>query len=250
MQYDEHVLGAFDLVCMQGAGCWEVVRNPPISNCQWSEKEKINKERRELAPGKGKSWYRLRQCKRANHCHARNAEGSLAHTEVGDRGRFPIIQGFLSYSKTFLLYLKSNWNSSNGLKQCNPWFEKRTPLQGFLNLLYFRITSRTSLNGLLGHSPVQFLISRFGWENPISYKSPGFADAVAAGLGTTLSEPLVDCTVIQLNGSKVSVRCTTEKARSAVYTQGDRQWTWGGRKKSTDYLEYLGGINGTRWGWM
>lgn len=48
----------------------------------------------------------------------------------------------------------------------------------------------------------------------------------------------------------MSVRCTTEKARSAVYTQGDRRWTWGGRKKSTDYLEYLGGINGTRWGWI
>lgn len=67
-------------------------------------------------------------------------------------------------------------------------------------------------------------MSRFGWENPISYKIPGDADAVA-GVGTTLSEPLVYCIVNQLNGSKVSARCTTEKARSAVYTRGDRRFT-------------------------
>lgn len=58
----------------------------------------------------------------------------------------------------------------------------------------------------------QFLIP-YIWgqvENYIPYKIPGDADAVAASLGTPLSEALVYCVLDKSNRSKLSARCTTE----------------------------------------
>ena len=77
-------------------------------------------------------------------------------TEAADRGKVPIIQNCLSHIKTFLLYLKSNWNSYqlNRRVTCDPWFEK---------------CMSESLGGLFkmdcSASPQSFWfhMSRFGW---------------------------------------------------------------------------------------
>ena len=61
-----------------------------------SEKEEINKERREAVPGRGRSWCSEcpHLCTRAHRGHGGSAEGSLGW----NRGRFPITQDCLSYS--------------------------------------------------------------------------------------------------------------------------------------------------------
>lgn len=56
-------------------------------------------------------------CERDKYGDGGNA--TLACAEAGDKSCVPIIQGSLSYMKTFNIFfnLISNWNSSTGLKQ-------------------------------------------------------------------------------------------------------------------------------------